>query len=73
MVFDHVGPALFTESLFSLRPRGRLVFAGTTTGTDATFSLPYAYHFGLRLLGSDPYQYAEFEQMLEKLKKLRKK
>jgi NADPH:quinone reductase-like Zn-dependent oxidoreductase len=65
MVFDHVGPALFTPSLLSLRPRGRLVFAGTTTGTHATFDLAYAYHFGLRLLGSDPYQYAEFEQMLE--------
>jgi NADPH:quinone reductase-like Zn-dependent oxidoreductase len=65
MVFDHVGPALFTESLFSLRPRGRLVFAGTTTGTEAMFNLAYAYHFGLRILGSDPYQYAEFERMLE--------
>jgi NADPH:quinone reductase-like Zn-dependent oxidoreductase len=65
MVFDHVGPALFQASMYALRPRGRLVFCGTTTGTEATFNLPYAYHFGMKLLGADPYSYAEFEQMLE--------
>jgi NADPH:quinone reductase-like Zn-dependent oxidoreductase len=65
MVFDHVGPALFAPSIFSLRPRGRLVFCGSTTGTEATFNLPYAYHFGIRLLGSDPYSYAEFGRMLD--------
>ncbi|MDE3205736.1 MAG: zinc-binding dehydrogenase [Acidobacteriota bacterium] len=65
VVFDHVGPALVQPSLYSLRPRGRFVFCGTTTGTDATFNLPYAYHFGIRLLGSDPYTYTEFQQMLD--------
>jgi NADPH:quinone reductase-like Zn-dependent oxidoreductase len=64
MVFDHVGPALFQASTFALRPRGRLVFCGSTTGVDATFNLPYAYHFGIRLLGADPYSYAEFAEML---------
>jgi NADPH:quinone reductase-like Zn-dependent oxidoreductase len=64
MVFDHVGPALFQPSVIALRPRGRLVFCGTTTGVDATFNLPYAYHFGIRLLGADPYSYAEFAEML---------
>lgn len=65
MVFDHVGPALFQASLFCLRPRGRMVFCGTTTGMQASFDLPYAYHFGIRLLGSDPYSQAEFERVLE--------
>jgi NADPH:quinone reductase-like Zn-dependent oxidoreductase len=65
MVFDHVGPALFQTSMFALRARGRLVFCGSTTGTDATFNLPFAYHFGLKLLGADPYSYAEFAQMLD--------
>lgn len=64
MVFDHVGPALFQVSLLALRPRGRMVFCGTTTGVEATFNLPYAYHFGLELRGADPYSYAEFEEML---------
>ena len=65
MVFDHVGPALFQQSLFTLRPRGRVVFCGSTTGVDATFNLPHAYHFGLRLLGADPYSFAEFGEMLD--------
>jgi NADPH:quinone reductase-like Zn-dependent oxidoreductase len=65
MVFDHVGPALFQQSLFALRLQGRLVFCGTTTGTEATFNLPYAYHFGISLLGVDPYSFAEFGEMLD--------
>lgn len=64
MVFDHVGPALFQPSLHALRARGRMVFCGTTTGAQATFSLPHAYSLGLRILGSDSYSYAEFEAML---------
>jgi NADPH:quinone reductase-like Zn-dependent oxidoreductase len=64
VVFDHVGPALFQVSLLAMRPRGRLVFCGTTTGDEATFNLPFAYHFGMQLLGADPYSYAEFERML---------
>lgn len=64
MVFDHVGPALFQTSLHALRPHGRLVFCGTTTGVEACFNLPHAYHFGIALLGADPYRYAEFASML---------
>jgi NADPH:quinone reductase-like Zn-dependent oxidoreductase len=64
VVFDHVGPALFGQSIFALRPHGRLIFCGTTTGTDACFNLPFAYHFGISLLGADPYRYHEFEEML---------
>jgi NADPH:quinone reductase-like Zn-dependent oxidoreductase len=65
MVLDHVGPALFQQSIFAIRPHGRLVFCGTTTGVEATFNLPFTYHFGISLLGADPYRYAEFEQLLE--------
>jgi NADPH:quinone reductase-like Zn-dependent oxidoreductase len=65
MVFDHVGPALFQPSLFALRPRGRMIFCGVTTGNDATFNLSHAYHFGIQLLGADPYSYAEFGDMLD--------
>jgi NADPH:quinone reductase-like Zn-dependent oxidoreductase len=64
MVLDHVGPALFQQSIFSIRPHGRLVFCGTTTGIEASINLPFTYHFGISLLGADPYRYAEFEQML---------
>jgi NADPH:quinone reductase-like Zn-dependent oxidoreductase len=65
VVFDHVGPALFQASVFSLRPRGRLVFCGSTSGTEATFNLPFAYHFGISLIGVEPYSHAEFRQMLD--------
>jgi NADPH:quinone reductase-like Zn-dependent oxidoreductase len=64
MVFDHVGPALFQASLFSLRPRGRMVFCGTTSGTDATFNLGHAFHSGLALLGVEPFSRAEFAEVL---------
>ena len=64
VVFDTLGPALFQQSIEALRPRGRLVFCGTTTGAMATINLPYAYHFGISLLGADGYSYAEFGQML---------
>ncbi len=65
IAFDHVGPALFQQTIFALRPRGRVVFAGTTTGTEATFNLPFTYHFGISLLGVDPYGAKEFGQMLD--------
>jgi NADPH:quinone reductase-like Zn-dependent oxidoreductase len=65
MVFDHVGPALFELSLQALRPRGRLVFCGVTSGPRVTFDLPAVYQRGLRLLGAHSYSYPEFTHMLE--------
>ena len=61
MVLDHVGPALWSASTFSLRPRGRLVTCGNTTGDQATIdSLGYLFHMGIQIRGSDPYRYSEF-------------
>jgi NADPH:quinone reductase-like Zn-dependent oxidoreductase len=61
MVFDHVGPALWAQSMFALAPRGRLVNCGNTTGDAATIpSLGFMFHMGIQILGSDPYRYAEF-------------
>ena len=63
MVFDHVGPALWAQSMFSLKPRGRLVNCGNTTGDQATIpSLGFMFHMGIRILGSDPYRYYEFAE-----------
>ena len=67
VVLDHVGPAVWDASIYSLAPRGRMVFVGNTTGNRAEFDLVYAYHFGLRLLGSDPYDRHEFPTMLAAL------
>ncbi len=61
MVFDHVGPALWSQSMFALKPRGRLVNCGNTTGDTATIpSLGFMFHMGISILGSDPYRYEEF-------------
>lgn len=65
VAFDHVGPAFFEASIRSLRPGGRLLFSGTTSGTTASFNLPYAYHFGISLLGVQTYSAREFARMLE--------
>ncbi len=63
MVFDHVGPALWAQSMFSLKVRGRLVNCGNTTGDTATIpSLGYMFHMGIQILGSDPYRYDEFAE-----------
>eukprot|EP01041_Mallomonas_annulata_P025790 gene25790-46915_t len=61
MVFDHVGPALWAQSMFALGVRGRLVNCGNTTGDTATIpSLGFMFHMGIQILGSDPYRYEEF-------------
>ncbi|WP_055478519.1 zinc-binding dehydrogenase [Sphaerimonospora mesophila] len=64
MVLDHLGPALFDESIQALRPRGRLVFCGTTTGNSTELRLAPAYRRGIRLLGSESYGSADFAAML---------
>jgi NADPH:quinone reductase-like Zn-dependent oxidoreductase len=64
MVFDHIGPALWQASLAALRPRGRLVTCGATTGPEVTLELGRVHLMGIRILGSDSYSYAEFEQVL---------
>lgn len=65
MVFDHLGPALFGESIKSLRPLGRLVFCGTTTGAVVHLLLPDVYRNGIALLGVDGYTFDEFGRMLD--------
>ena len=61
LVFDHVGEALWEASLMALKPRGRLVTCGNTSGNTAPIpNLGYLYSMGLKILGSDPYRYGEF-------------
>jgi NADPH:quinone reductase-like Zn-dependent oxidoreductase len=61
MVFDHVGTALFGQSLFATGVHGRLVNCGNASGDEATIpSLGYLFHSGISILGSDPYRPDEF-------------
>jgi NADPH:quinone reductase-like Zn-dependent oxidoreductase len=64
VVLEHVGPVTWEKSLLSLVPRGRLVPCGATTGVTVQINLPYAYHFGINIIGSDGYTIAEFEEVL---------
>jgi NADPH:quinone reductase-like Zn-dependent oxidoreductase len=61
MVLDHVGTALFGQSLFGIGLHGRLVNCGNASGDEATIpSLGYLFHSGISILGSDPYRPDEF-------------
>ena len=61
MVLDHVGEALFGQSLFALGTRGRLVNCGNSSGDTATIpSLGYVFHSGITIQGSDAYRPEEF-------------
>jgi NADPH:quinone reductase-like Zn-dependent oxidoreductase len=52
IVFEHVGAATWEESVRSLKPGGRLVTCGATTGPEAKFDLRFLYSRQLSLLGS---------------------
>jgi NADPH:quinone reductase-like Zn-dependent oxidoreductase len=65
LVIDHVGPALFCESVRSLAIGGRMVFCGTTTGVEANLALTDVYHWGRTLIGAGGYHAADFPVMLD--------
>jgi NADPH:quinone reductase-like Zn-dependent oxidoreductase len=52
IVFEHVGAATWEESLKSLKPAGKLVTCGATTGPAAAVDLRFLYSRQLTLLGS---------------------
>ncbi|MEO6125786.1 MAG: zinc-binding dehydrogenase [Ilumatobacteraceae bacterium] len=64
LVVDHVGPALFRSSVQSLAIGGRMVFCGTTTGTETTLALTDVYHWGRSLIGAGGYLASDFPLML---------
>jgi NADPH:quinone reductase-like Zn-dependent oxidoreductase len=64
LVVDHVGPALFQQSIDAMAMEGRMVFCGTTTGTEVQLALTSVYWWGRALLGAGGYQRAEFPEML---------
>ncbi len=64
LVIDHVGPAQFAASVDAMAVEGRMVFCGTTSGTEVTLSLTDVYWWGRKLLGSGGYRPHEFGEML---------
>jgi NADPH:quinone reductase-like Zn-dependent oxidoreductase len=52
IVFEHVGHATWTESMKSLRPGGKIVTCGATTGPEASFDIRFLFARQLSFLGS---------------------
>ncbi len=52
IVFEHVGKVSWPESLKSMRPGGKLVTCGATTGPEASFDLRVLFAKQLSFLGS---------------------
>lgn len=52
VVFEHVGTTTWAGSLFSLKPGGRLVTCGSTSGVSAETNLFQVFQRQLRIIGS---------------------
>lgn len=65
VVFEHVGPATLDESIKSIRPGGRVVFCGSTTGVKAEVNMPRLFFAQADLLGSTMGNAGEFEAVLD--------
>ena len=64
VVFDCVGAAVWDESLASLKPGGRLVITGTTSGGQIPFSLSLLQSRPLTLMGSGGRSRRSFAAMM---------
>lgn len=52
VVIEHVGPALFMDALKCLKPSGRLVTCGSTSGPKVELDMRYVFSRQLQILGS---------------------
>jgi NADPH:quinone reductase-like Zn-dependent oxidoreductase len=64
VVIDAVGPATFEHSLRAVRPGGRIVLAGVTSGPVASLDIRRLYVPQIDLLGSTMGSMRELEQLL---------
>lgn len=63
VVFEHVGKAVIGEALKCLRPSGRLVTCGATSGYDAAIDLRYVFSKRLKILGAKMGNLAEMREV----------
>jgi NADPH:quinone reductase-like Zn-dependent oxidoreductase len=64
LVVETVGAATFKHSLRSVRPGGRIVTCGATTGSDIPFELPRIFYHQVSIIGSTSGSRAETLLML---------
>lgn len=60
---EHVGPAVFDAALKSLKPGGRLVTCGATTGPTVELDMRYVFSRQLQILGSKMGTQSEMRQV----------
>ncbi len=63
VVVESVGPATWSQSMRALKPGGRLVVCGSTSGQTAEISLPRLFFKQYEIIGSTMGSYAEFAEV----------
>jgi NADPH:quinone reductase-like Zn-dependent oxidoreductase len=63
VVVESVGPATWEQSVRSLKPGGRLVVCGGTSGTKVELSLPRLFFGQFEIIGSTMGSYQEFAEL----------
>ena len=69
VVFEHVGKDTWAGSMLSLRPGGRLVTCGSTSGVSADTNLMMLFQRQLRLIGSFGCRMSNLVDAMEKMAK----
>lgn len=64
VVIENVGPATWSQSLRSLKPGGRLVVCGATTGPKVELTLPVIWFKQIELIGSSMATHSQFARAL---------
>ena len=63
VVFENVGPATWNQSMRSIRPGGRVVTCGSTTGTKVEISMPPLFFRHQEIIGSTMFDHEDFAQV----------
>lgn len=65
LVVENVGPATWGQSMRSLKPGGRLVLCGATSGPKVELTLPVLWFKELELIGSTMATHSQFSRALK--------
>lgn len=65
VVVESVGPATWDRSIRALRPGGRLVVCGGTSGSSVELNLPRLFFKQFEIIGSSMGSYQEFDEVTE--------
>ena len=64
VVVESVGPATWDQSVRSLKPGGRMVVCGSTSGPKVELMLPRLFFKQFEIIGSSMGSYQEFDELL---------